>query len=300
MSTPPPGAPSPQSPPSFGGEDAQADAEHEGETDHGVPFPGSPVDPVARTDCAASLRRGARVDWGALFGRATARRVVDLGCGNGRFLLGAALAHPEADHLGVDLVPQAIQHAARRAGERGLGNVRYAWGDARELLYRGLEPDSVDELHVYHPQPYYDEQEIERRLLMPAFFGRAWTALRKPDGVLVVQTDNPAYWRYLSRSAPRLFAWEEQPLPWPDAPEGRTRREILARQQGLAIMAGLGRPLALHPRQARARVARLEKPTFDANKPGFRGAPRGRGPGPAGPGRGRRGSHRGQPPRGGA
>ena len=242
------------------------------ESDHGVPFPGQPVPPERRTTCSVELRRGARIEWGALFGRETALRVVDLGCGNGRFLLGSALRRPEADHLGVDLVPQAIQHAARRAGERGLANVRYAWGDARELLYRGLEPDSVDELHVYHPQPYYDEQKIERRLLMPAFFGRAWSALRKPDGLLVIQTDNPAYWRYVQRSAPRLFAWEAHAGPWPDAPEGRTRREILARHKGLAIHAGLGRPLALHPRQARARVARLPKPTFDANRPGFRGS----------------------------
>ena len=241
----------------------------EPESDHGVPFPGEPVPPERRTTCQVELRRGEPLDWAALFGR-DGTRVVDLGCGNGRFLLGSALARPEALHLGVDLVPQAIRHAARRAGERGLANVRYAWGDARELLFRGLGPESVDELHVYHPQPYYDPEQVERRLLTPAFFGRAWAALRKPAGLLVLQTDNPYYWRYVRRCAPRLFAWEERSEPWPEAPAGRTRREIMARQRGLTIFAGTGTPLALHPRQARARVARLPRPTFDANRPRFR------------------------------
>ena len=254
-------------------DDAQEDAGppgSEGETDHGVPFPGQVVPPERQTDCSLVLPRGERVEWAAVFGREGAARVVDLGCGNGRFLLAAALRAPDALHLGVDLVPQAIQHAARRAGERDLSNVRYAWGDAREVLYRGLAPGSVDELHVYHPQPYYDEAKIERRLLMPAFFGRAWSALRQPDGLLVILTDNPSYWRYVMRVAPRLFAWEERKGPWPDAPQGRTRREILARSRGLTIFSGLGRPLPLHPRQVRARVARLPRPTFDANRPRFR------------------------------
>jgi tRNA (guanine-N7-)-methyltransferase len=245
-----------------------------GETDHGVPFPGVAVPPERRTDAHVVLprsgSRAAAVDWAGLFGRRGAPRVVDLGCGNGRYLLGSALARPDHDHLGVDLVPQSIRHAARRAGERGLGNVKYAWGDALDLLFQGLEPGTIDELHVYHPQPFYDAEKVGKRLLTPAFFGRAWAVLRKPDGLLVLQTDNPYYWRYVSNVAPRLFRWREHPDPWPDMPEGRSRREVFARSRGLTIFRGLGLPRAISPHRVRQLVRHMPRPTFDANRPRFR------------------------------
>ncbi len=246
------------------------DDDHDAESDHGVPFPGAIVPPERRTEALVTLPRGRPVEWSALFGRADAPRVVDLGCGNGRFLLGSALRRPTHDHLGVDLVPHAIRHAARRAGERGLTNVKFAWGDALDLLFDGLEPGSVDELHVYHPQPYYDAEQTGKRMLTPAFFGRAWTVLRQHDGLLVLQTDNPYYWRYISRVAPRLFRWLELDEPWPDAPEGRSRREIFARGRGLAIFRGVGLPRAMTPRRVRQVVRHLPPPTFDANRPKFR------------------------------
>jgi tRNA (guanine-N7-)-methyltransferase len=214
------------------------------------------------------------VDWAALFGRADAPRVVDLGCGNGRFLLASALRRPDHDHLGVDIVPQAIDHAARRAGERGLGNLKLAWFDGLDLLFQGLEPRSVRELHVYHPQPYYDAQKQGKRMLTPAFFGRAWTVL-EPEGLLVLQTDNPYYWRYVSRVAPRLFRWRERGEPWPDAPEGRTRREIFARSRNLEIFRGQGQPRATTQHRARLIVRHIPPADFDANRPSFRRPPPG-------------------------
>ena len=58
----------------------------------------------------------------------------------------------------------------------------------------------------------------------------------------MLQTDNRAYWQYLRRVAPLLFEFEELTGPWPDAPQGRTRREIYARQHKLTIFRGQGRP----------------------------------------------------------
>lgn len=225
------------------------------ESEFGVPFPGRVL---PREKWTTTGWRGERFDWPRVFGR-EAPRVIDLGCGNGRYLLGSALARPTRDHLGIDLVQVAIDHAARRANRRGVSNVRFAVGDAVTWLFEVL--DVADEIHVYHPQPYYEPGEIGKRMLTPGFLERAWRVLR-PGGILVLQTDNKAYWQYLLRAVPKYFDLEIVQGAWPDSP--RTRREIVARRQGLAVWRGVGR------RRDVPTDAVIPGPDFDANRPRFR------------------------------
>jgi tRNA (guanine-N7-)-methyltransferase len=229
------------------------------ETEFGVPFPGT-VLPGARWTRTGRRDDGKPFDWERVFGR-TALRVVDLGCGNGRYLIGSAVARPEADHLGIDLVQVAIDHAAHRANQRGLPNVRFVTADAALWLRERL--DAVDELHCYHPQPYYEAGAAGKRMFTPEFLERARAVVR-PGGLLVLQTDNKAYWTYLLRAAAKHF--EPSPLrgPWPDAPQGRTRREIVARRKGLAVWRMTAR------RRDHPLDVEIPAPDFDANRPGFR------------------------------
>lgn len=211
--------------------------------------------------------RGQVFDWEACFGR-RAKRLVDLGCGNGRFLIHSALLRPDVDHLGVELVPPAVRLGSLRAGQRGLTNVKLAWGDASEFICERAARNSIDEVHLYHPQPYYDADRRERRQLAPRTLLAIWRALRD-GGLFVFQTDNPAYMDYARECAPELFAWSERAQPWPDAPEGRTLREIVARSQGLRIFRAEARRLALDDAEAGQRAAMMHEPSFDANKDGF-------------------------------
>ena len=95
--------------------------------------------------------------------------MLDLGCGNGRYLIGSAVWRPQYDHLGVDILPLVIRYATRRANQRGLANIRFAVIGGRELLADYIAPASVAEIHCYHPQPYYDPAEVHKRLITPEF-----------------------------------------------------------------------------------------------------------------------------------
>jgi len=240
------------------------------ETDYGVPFPGAVLPRERWTRGRTGLpAQGAPLDAAALFGRA-APLVLDLGCGNGRFLLGSAVARPTHDHLGIDLVPQAVHHAARRAGERGLSNLKYAQGDATAFALGSLAAGSVAEVHIYHPQPYYDAAKKAERMLTPELVGAVFRALA-PGGLFVLQTDNPYYWRHIETTVPVLFAWTRPEGDWPEAPLGRTRREIFARSRGLKLYRGVGVPRKeLPPEEVAAILTRLPEPRFDANRPEFR------------------------------
>ena len=185
-----------------------------------VRFPGRKLPKERWTRTRVPLGpRGRRFDWRAAFGR-DAPRVLDLGCGNGLFVVASALRRPEADHLGIDLVPPAIRHASLRAGQRGLTNAKFAWGDATEFLLERAEPASVDEVHLYHPQPYYEATHVSRRQLTPAVLLAVHRAL-VDGGLFVFQTDNAAFARYARDVLPVLFEVREIAGPWPDARRNR-------------------------------------------------------------------------------
>src|SRR5207245_4633790 len=124
-------------------------------------------DPALCTQTALKhLPANGPLDLPQLFGR-TAPVVLDLGCGNGRFLIGTAVWRPDHDHLGIDILPVVIRYATRRGNQRGLKNIRFAVVGGRELLERHVEPGSIAEVHCYHPQPYYHPAQVHRRLITP-------------------------------------------------------------------------------------------------------------------------------------
>src|ERR1700690_4346543 len=93
------------------------------EREFGVPIPGAILEPDrwART-ALKKLPAEGPLDVPLLFGR-RAPLIVDLGCGNGRFLLGSALRRPDCDHFGIDILPMVLRYATRRGNQRGLGNL---------------------------------------------------------------------------------------------------------------------------------------------------------------------------------
>lgn len=227
------------------------------EREFGVPIPGVILDKSRWTQTALKkLPPTGPLDLAALFAR-RAPLIVDLGCGNGRFLLGSALARPEFDHLGVDILPMVLRYATRRGNQRGLGNLRFAAIDAQRLLGEYLTTGSVREIHCYHPQPYHDAREMHKRLLTPGFLALVRDRL-EPGGKFFVQTDNAPYWRYLQQVLPAFFDFQEQMSPWPDTLRGRTRREILALKRGYPIYRGWGTA------NAEVQAEGLPEPTFDA------------------------------------
>ncbi len=209
------------------------------EEEFGVPIPGAilPEAQWART-AIKRLPPPGPLDIGAIFGR-VAPLVVELGCGNGRYTLQSALARPDHDHLASDILPVVIRYATRRANQRGLHNVRFAVRDAQTLVGAYLASGTVAEVHLYHPQPYHDPRQAHLRLVTPRFLADVHRVLA-PGGLFVVQTDNPDYWDYMARIVPEFCDFTPRDAPWPDAPAGRSRREILARSRHLKIFRGAG------------------------------------------------------------
>jgi tRNA (guanine-N7-)-methyltransferase len=235
------------------------------EREFGVPIAGEILPPAQWTRTGLKqFPPDGRLNWEQLFGR-RGPVVLDLGCGNGRFLIGSAVWRPEHLHLGVDVLPVVIRYATRRANQRGLSNVRFTVGRAGDLLARWVEPGTIAEIHCYHPQPYYDPAQVRRRLITPEFLALVYQSLNS-EGLFFVQTDNPGYWRYMQQVVPVFFDFREQLRPWPDAPKGRTRREIIALRRGQPVFRGFGKARPnLSPTEALRLAEALPAPLFDAD-----------------------------------
>jgi len=235
------------------------------EREFGVAFPGEVLDGSMWTQTALKAMPSGLLDWRELFGR-EASVVLDLGCGNGRYLIGSSLARPERDHLGIDILPVVIRYARKRGNQRGLANLKFAVLGGKDLLEKHVPPHSIDEIHCYHPQPYYEPAKIHLRLITPTFLTLVHRGL-KPGGLFVIQTDNPGYWKYICAVAPVFFHFQEQTERWPDAKQGRTRREIVALKQRLKVYRGYGYAKEeLSEAEAQRQAELLPPPSFDADR----------------------------------
>src|SRR5262245_20891056 len=110
------------------------------EREFGVPIAGEILDRSQWTQTALKrLPEPGPLDGESLFGR-RAPVVLDLGCGNGRYLIQSAVWRPDHDHLGLDILPVVIRYATRRANQRGLRNLRFAVCGGQEFLGQYVTP----------------------------------------------------------------------------------------------------------------------------------------------------------------
>jgi len=103
------------------------------------------------------------LDWRQLFGR-EAPVELEIGFGNGDYLVARAQQHPERDFVGIELEWEGVQRALRRVAGAGLTNVRLLLGDARPILARAIAPRSLHRLFALFPCPWPKKHHHKHRL----------------------------------------------------------------------------------------------------------------------------------------
>jgi tRNA (guanine-N7-)-methyltransferase len=131
------------------------------------------------------------LDLDAVFGR-QARRIMEIGFGDGTQLLEQAQAAPDADFIGVEVHPPGIGRCLQGIEARKLKNVRIVAHDAVEVLEQQLAPDSLDELQLWFPDPWPKKRHHKRRIVQPAFAALVAGRL-KPGGRFRLATDWEPY-----------------------------------------------------------------------------------------------------------
>ena len=136
------------------------------------------------------------IRWPEVFGR-TAPVDVEIGSGKGKFLLELAAERPERNVLAVERAGKYHRLCCERAERRGIDNVRLLRTTAEDLLFRLLEPASVENFFVLFPDPWPKKRHHKRRLITTDVVAALHRAL-VPGGRLLVKTDHEGYSEVIS------------------------------------------------------------------------------------------------------
>jgi tRNA (guanine-N7-)-methyltransferase len=124
--------------------------------------------------------------WGEAFGR-TAPLHVEIGSGNGFFLVELARRNPEWNVLGIELRYKRTVLCAKKIRHAGIGNARIARYHAA-FLDDLFEPGSLSGLYVNHPDPWPKERHEKNRLISRWFLEDV-VRLLKPGAWLRLKSD---------------------------------------------------------------------------------------------------------------
>ncbi|MET0581383.1 MAG: tRNA (guanosine(46)-N7)-methyltransferase TrmB [Pseudoxanthomonas sp.] len=130
---------------------------------------------------------GAPRDFDQAFGR-SARRVLEIGFGNGDALRFAAGQDPGRDYIGIEVHAPGVGRLLNALEADGVGHVRLYHHDAVEVLRNEVAEGSLDEVRIYFPDPWHKKRHNKRRLIQPEFAALLASRLRS-GGRLHAATD---------------------------------------------------------------------------------------------------------------
>jgi tRNA (guanine-N7-)-methyltransferase len=135
------------------------------------------------------------VDWCRCFGRA-ARLELEIGFGNGEFLVQQAQQAPACNFVGIELEWGSVQRSLRKIAQAHLTNVRLLLVDARVALERLFAPHSLHRVECLFPCPWPKERHSKHRLFSHAFL-RLLNSRLQAGGEVHIVTDHAAYAQWI-------------------------------------------------------------------------------------------------------
>jgi tRNA (guanine-N7-)-methyltransferase len=148
----------------------------------------------------------APLDLVSIFGR-SARIEVDLGCGDGGFLVALAEQNPTTNFLGVERLVGRVRSASRKIGAGCLTNARIVQADILDAVQQLFVPGSVDVFHLMFSDPWPKRRHHNRRVLNESFLRAAARAL-KTGGELRMATDHAEYFAAMRESVKQVEGFE--------------------------------------------------------------------------------------------
>jgi tRNA (guanine-N7-)-methyltransferase len=120
---------------------------------------------------------------------------VDLGCGDGSFLLSMARQFPDRNFLGVERLLGRVRKVCRKADREGLQNVRVLRLESAYTIGWLLPDRCVSRLHLLFPDPWPKKRHHKNRFIKDENVS-AIDRVLADEGDFLFKTDHPGYFEW--------------------------------------------------------------------------------------------------------
>ncbi|KGP73682.1 tRNA (guanosine(46)-N7)-methyltransferase TrmB [Pontibacillus yanchengensis] len=119
---------------------------------------------------------------------------IEIGTGKGQFITGMSKKNPNTNFIGIERVKSVIVGAVKKVKEAEVANTRLLNEDADDLREL-FEESEVEQIYLNFSDPWPKARHEKRRLTFKTFLEQ-YQSILKPDGTIVMKTDNRQLFEY--------------------------------------------------------------------------------------------------------
>lgn len=108
------------------------------------------------------------IDFDSVFGR-KAKRIVEIGFGNGDSLFEMAKQSPDTDFIGIEVHKPGVGHLLNLLHTHQVNNVRIICDDAVDVLSLMIPDESLEAVYLFFPDPWPKKRHHKRRIVQENF-----------------------------------------------------------------------------------------------------------------------------------
>ncbi|MBL7959565.1 tRNA (guanosine(46)-N7)-methyltransferase TrmB [bacterium] len=135
------------------------------------------------------IQEGVPVDWQDVFENKYPLD-LEIGIGNGSFLVPFAKDHPNRNMVGIEIEGVYLKKANKKLIKQALSNARLLIGDAKFLTWKLFADESIEDVYINYPDPWFKKRHKKRRLINPISLRLLALKMRS---ILTIATDDEEY-----------------------------------------------------------------------------------------------------------
>lgn len=124
--------------------------------------------------------------------------VLEIGPGNGKFITWFAKQNPQKLFIAIELRNLRYQGVGEKLNEEQIENLITIHGDARYCLPYLFKKESLEEIYILFPDPWFKRRHYKHRLINPERVQLFYELLQK-DGKIFFATDYTQYAEWVKK-----------------------------------------------------------------------------------------------------
>lgn len=118
--------------------------------------------------------------------------VLEIGFGDGDFLIEMAQMHPEKNFLGIEIKTKRFKLAVKKAEEEKYGNLKFLHMNASIAVEELFTKDVFSQVYINFPDPWPKDRHLKHRIVNTGLL-QELSKIMKTDGILEIASDHEDY-----------------------------------------------------------------------------------------------------------